>query len=226
MTKSNTFKFEENMGIQGKTFSFFDGQNNNEINITGIVGSPRKGMYTDTLINAALDGCRSKGACTGKIYLNDLNIKPCQACRVQDGMGCKFHDDMDIIKKAFEESNGIILGVPVYYGLMCSQIKLMVDRSYCCAKRVFLPSGEIAYQTTVKSSKIGLLVTIAHVFLQQQSIVDSLNSWGNEINLKFIDEIHFKHKDIGIETMEYENIKKDFFRHGELLYDAILNATV
>jgi multimeric flavodoxin WrbA len=37
--------------------------------VVGIVGSPRRGMNTDTLVQQVLDGCMSEGASVGKIYL-------------------------------------------------------------------------------------------------------------------------------------------------------------
>lgn len=46
----------------------------------GLVASPRKGMNTDTLVTKALEGAAWEGAVTAKLYLNDLTIRPCQAC--------------------------------------------------------------------------------------------------------------------------------------------------
>jgi multimeric flavodoxin WrbA len=44
--------------------------------ILGIVGSPRKGGRTNTLIDAALEGAAQGGAETQKLYLVDYAIKP------------------------------------------------------------------------------------------------------------------------------------------------------
>jgi multimeric flavodoxin WrbA len=46
----------------------------------GIIGSPRKGGNIDTLIEQVLAGARAHGADTDKLYLDDLRIRPCQAC--------------------------------------------------------------------------------------------------------------------------------------------------
>ncbi|MDI6893949.1 MAG: NAD(P)H-dependent oxidoreductase [Bacillota bacterium] len=48
--------------------------------VVGMVASPRKGMNTDTLVRRTLEGARAAGAETGLIYLNDLEVRPCQAC--------------------------------------------------------------------------------------------------------------------------------------------------
>ena len=52
--------------------------------VTGFVGSPRKNGNTDCLVQKMLEGASTKGAETQIVYLNDLNIKECQAC-----MKCK-----------------------------------------------------------------------------------------------------------------------------------------
>ena len=48
--------------------------------ILALAGSPRKGGNTDLLADALLSGARSAGAEVEKVYLNDLNIRGCQAC--------------------------------------------------------------------------------------------------------------------------------------------------
>ena len=53
------------------------------ITMVGIVGSPRKGKNTDVLVQKVLEGGRSEGPLTDKIYLDDLGVQPCQACRKQ-----------------------------------------------------------------------------------------------------------------------------------------------
>lgn len=115
--------------------------------VVGLVGSPRKGMNVDTLVQRFLEGCQQGGADVEKVYLNDLFIQPCQACKVQDGMGCVLSDGMDFIYKLLETVDGMVLGTPVYYNTVSSQMKLTIDRCYCCAAAVFSSSGTVTYQS-------------------------------------------------------------------------------
>jgi len=48
----------------------------------GIVGGPVKDGEVGVLVSQVLKGASSKGTGINKIYLNDLNIKPCQSCEV------------------------------------------------------------------------------------------------------------------------------------------------
>ena len=52
------------------------------MNILAIVGSPRKGKSTDTLVDKAIEGVLSKSpdADVKKIYLSDQNINFCRDC--------------------------------------------------------------------------------------------------------------------------------------------------
>jgi len=47
--------------------------------VLSVVGSPRKGGNTDILVDEVLRGARETGGEVEKIFLNDLEIKPCQA---------------------------------------------------------------------------------------------------------------------------------------------------
>ena len=73
------------------------------MNLLAIVGSPRKGKATDTLIDRAIEGVRSKDPdCTvTKIHLADHDIKHCTnclACRdnktTESYARCTIRDDM------------------------------------------------------------------------------------------------------------------------------------
>lgn len=63
-------------------------------NVIGIIGSPRKGFNTDTLVQAVLDGAKDEGAQTTKYYLTDLNYVGCQACQYcKENKECTIDDD-------------------------------------------------------------------------------------------------------------------------------------
>ena len=47
------------------------------VEICGLVGSPNKNGNVDLLVSRVLQGARSQGAETQKLYLNDLDIQAC-----------------------------------------------------------------------------------------------------------------------------------------------------
>ncbi len=64
----------------------------------------------DLLVSKVLEGASSQGAETEKLYLNDMQIKPCQSCGKDPYPGyCRFDDNMKLIYAALELFDGIVL---------------------------------------------------------------------------------------------------------------------
>ena len=102
------------------------------VKIIGIGGSPRKSGNSDMLLDEALDGARSAGAATEKIVLNDLNFKACQECDGCHDTGiCVIKDDMQFVYQRIEESDGLIIASPIFFGSLTAQLKAMIDRFQC-----------------------------------------------------------------------------------------------
>jgi len=100
--------------------------------LLAILGSPRKGGNTDTLLEKAIDAFRRTKASFRKIILNDLSIKPCQECDGCAGTGaCVINDDMALIYKALDDSDAVIVASPIYFGNVSAQTKIMIDRMQC-----------------------------------------------------------------------------------------------
>jgi multimeric flavodoxin WrbA len=109
--------------------------------ILGIVGSPRKEGNTDILVNEVLRGARDVGATTEKIFLNDLDIKPCQStcsdyCKKTGD--CRIKDDMSQLYKKTFDSDVLVLGTPVYWYGPSAQLKAFIDRWYAFSHPEFV----------------------------------------------------------------------------------------
>jgi multimeric flavodoxin WrbA len=193
-----------------------------DIRITGIVGSPRLKKNTDALVQQTLDGCRSTGALVETIYLNKLEIKPCQAHKVQDGKGCILRDGMDTIYEAFEAADGLVLGTPVYYNSVPSQMKLMIDRSYCLARAVPLGPGKRKYVTTVKKRKKGIVISVGGSGTNPDCVLPIFDIWSNEVNLEIIDTLCVSEGQLGKLPMESDKTIKTAFEKGRNLMKCLL----
>ena len=80
-----------------------------------------------------LKGANAAGSKFEKIFLNDLEIKPCQAecsdyCK-KNGY-CKINDDMTPLYDKLFENDIIILATPVYWYGPSAQLKTFIDRWY------------------------------------------------------------------------------------------------
>lgn len=113
--------------------------------VLGIIGSPRRGGNTETLVDTILASAVEKGASSEKVILNELDIAPCQACNGCQRTGsCIHEDDMEQILPLMEKSDVWVLGTPIYWWGPTAQFKLFVDRWYGLDQRCFQGKKVIA----------------------------------------------------------------------------------
>ena len=106
--------------------------------ILGIVGSPRRGANTETLVDSVLAGATEGGATAAKVVLSELNIAPCQACnKCQREGSCIHDDDMGELVESMKKSDVWVLGTPIYWWGPSAQFKAFIDRWYGVDQRIF-----------------------------------------------------------------------------------------
>lgn len=92
-----------------------------------ISGSPRKNGNTDYLLQ------KVKGVTDGEfLKLTDYEIKPCESCWACRGQeGCVIDDDMtDKIIPKLMDADALVIGTPVYFNNVSSQLKTFIDRTW------------------------------------------------------------------------------------------------
>lgn len=99
-----------------------------------INGSPRKNWSTDTLLQKALEGAKSKGAQTELIHLYDLNFKGCTSCFACKRKGskeighCAMKDDLTIVLENISKCDVLLLGSPIYCGDITGEMHSFLER--------------------------------------------------------------------------------------------------
>ena len=122
--------------------------------VLGLVGSGRKDGNTNTLVDKILEGAKTKGHETKKMFLADVTISPigdCSACR-KAGQ-CLKKDDFDAVMNEVLESDCVIFGTPIYWTGPTGQMKNFVDRWQC--PMVFDDAG---FRAKMKGKKCVLAV--------------------------------------------------------------------
>lgn len=100
------------------------------MNVLGISGSPNKDGSTAYAVRYALDVLEKDGLGTRYLSLTGKDIHPCIGCwKCTETGECIFDDDMNEILDGMKWCDGLILGSPVYFGLVTGQMKVMMDRS-------------------------------------------------------------------------------------------------
>jgi multimeric flavodoxin WrbA len=175
------------------------------LKVCGIVGSSRKNGNVDLIVSEVLKGAASKGAETYKLYLNDMDIKPCQSCGVDPKpKHCLFEDDMERIYDALENSDAIVLGSPVYFDTVSAQIKLMIDRSNCLMPYVKRSDGSFGFERRVKRPKKGVFVVVSGKEQELDTILATVKGFFYWANIELAETFSYAHDD-----NELGSIKKD-----------------
>ena len=116
------------------------------MNVLGISGSPNENGNTAYSVRYALDVLEKDGIDVRYISLAGKEIHPCIGCWKCIKTGeCIFHDYMSEILDVMRWCDGLILGSPVYFGLISGQVKVMMDRSVSLrAHKPFEMEGKVA----------------------------------------------------------------------------------
>ena len=101
--------------------------------VLAINGSPRKGGNTELMIKEAFKALEAGGVETELIHLGGKEVNGCTACgkcRTEKDGRC--HISNDLINHCIEkmvEADGIILGSPVYFADITTELKALMDVS-------------------------------------------------------------------------------------------------
>jgi multimeric flavodoxin WrbA len=166
------------------------------VKVCGIVGSPNKNGNVDLLVSQVLKGASSQGAETHTLYLNDMNIRPCQSCGVDPyPKYCLFDDDMKLIYAALESCDVIVLGSPVYFDTVSAQTKLVIDRCNCLMPYVEKPDGTTGFERRIKKSKKGVFVAVAGIDQDFSTIQTTVSGFFKWANIELVETILYAHDD-------------------------------
>ena len=114
--------------------------------VIAVVGSPRSGGNSETIVDAVLAGAKENGKDVKKYNLNKMKVVGCQAC-----MGCKKSgkcvqkDDMIALLEDIKTAEAVVLSTPFYFGSSNAQFRLFQDRCYSLfdmSFKSFIPEGK------------------------------------------------------------------------------------
>ncbi|MEQ8171117.1 MAG: flavodoxin family protein [Candidatus Eremiobacterota bacterium] len=133
------------------------------IKILALTGTRRKGGNSDILTDKALEG--AEGSVIEKIYLKDLQIKPCKGCLRCNLLGyCSIkNDDFNCFRDKFLESDSIIISAPVYYHYIPGELKVLLDR-FRSTFHVKMTPEKLIYTSRydIETKKFLFILTMGH----------------------------------------------------------------
>ncbi|OGS19992.1 MAG: hypothetical protein A2252_01725 [Elusimicrobia bacterium RIFOXYA2_FULL_39_19] len=114
--------------------------------LLAIYGSPRENGNTDILLNEAVKVAGTNKYAVEKLFIRDLNIKPCRGCRACDTTGnCVIFDDMTAkVYPLLETCDIVVISSPVFYYGLPGHLKCMIDRAQCFWAKKYLIKSQIS----------------------------------------------------------------------------------
>jgi multimeric flavodoxin WrbA len=98
-----------------------------------VMGSPRAKGNSSTLARQVIAGAEEAGAQVESYVLQDMDIRPCNACDAclrDPDRGCVIEDDMQDLYPRFREADAIVIASPIYWFTVSAQTKAFLDRWY------------------------------------------------------------------------------------------------
>jgi multimeric flavodoxin WrbA len=152
--------------------------------VVGFNGSPRKDGNTYLAIKEVFKALEKEGIETELIQIAEKPLYGCRACgackKTGDGICIIDSDILNDCQKKMYESEGIIIGSPVYFGSVTPQVKAFIDRSGYCARaggyllKRKVGAGVIAVR---RAGAVETLHQINNLFLLNESIIPGSIYW-------------------------------------------------
>jgi multimeric flavodoxin WrbA len=175
------------------------------VKVVAFNGSPRKDGNTAILIRRVLQVLKEEGIKTELIQLAGQQIRGCNACRTcysTKNKRCVIEDDnVNVYIQKMIKADGIILGSPVYFSMMTSELKALMDRAFYVAranKDMFKRKVGAAVVAVRRAGGIPTFDAINHFFLISQMIVPGSSYWNVGVGSKKDD---VESDEEGMETM-------------------------
>jgi multimeric flavodoxin WrbA len=136
-----------------------------------VLGSPRKNGNSATLAGKVAESAMADGARVTTVYLNGLNLKPCQGCQKcqqESFMGCAIEDEMNQLYPQIQEADAMVIASPIYWFNISAQTKIFIDRLYAVG---------VGQKNIFKGKRLALILTFADEDPFTSGAVNALRSF-------------------------------------------------
>ena len=148
------------------------------MNVVAFNGSPRKDGNTFILINHMFSELEKEGISTEIVQLSEKEIRGCIACfKCIENKDQRCAVKADAANEYIEKmlgADGIILGSPVYFTDVTSEMKALIDRTGYVSRandRMFKNKVGVSVTALRRAGAFHTLDTMNHFFLLNQMIV-------------------------------------------------------
>ena len=154
-------------------------------------GSPRKKGNTQILINKVFEELEAKNIETEIVQVGAKPIKGCRACyKCFENQDNRCTMDNDLVNECIAkmvEADGIILGSPVYFTNVTSEIKALIDRTGLVGRAnngIFKRKVGAAVAAVRRAGAVTTFDALNHFFLYGQMLIPGSCYWNVGIGLE------------------------------------------
>ncbi len=154
-------------------------------------GSPRKKGNTQILINKVFEELEAKNIETEIVQVGAKPIKGCRACyKCFENQDDRCTMDNDLVNECIAkmvEADGIILGSPVYFTNVTSEIKALIDRAGLVGRAnngIFKRKVGAAVAAVRRAGAVTTFDALNHFFLYGQMLIPGSCYWNVGIGLE------------------------------------------
>lgn len=173
--------------------------------VVGFNGSARKDGNTQRLMTTLFEVLAAEGIETELVNLAGLRLRGCIACfkcfDTKDRRCAVKKDDLNAMIEKMDGADGIVLGSPVYFANMSTEMKALIDRSGMVAKangEMYRRKVGAAVVAVRRAGAVHTFDAINHFFFISQMIVPGSSYWNLGIGR---DKGEVEKDDEGLETM-------------------------
>ncbi|MDD3775983.1 MAG: flavodoxin family protein [Actinomycetota bacterium] len=159
--------------------------------VIGFNCSPHKKGNTFIAMQTVLEQLEAEGINTNIIQIGSEQISSCDGCGVckktKDGFCVIDKDNMNQYLKLAYQSQGILIGSPVYFGSVTPTAKALVDRmGYCARAGGFLLKRKVcaAVAAVRRQGAVDTINQVNNMFMLNQTIIPSSIYWNFAIGAK------------------------------------------
>ena len=101
--------------------------------VVAVLGSPHKDGPSTVIAKEVLRGAKDAGHEVVEYFINDMNVKGCQACGTckSQKVDCILQDDLLPYWKDLHECGALVVAAPNYCSQVCGPMITYMNRHYC-----------------------------------------------------------------------------------------------
>jgi multimeric flavodoxin WrbA len=184
--------------------------------VLGILGSPRRGGNTETLLDEALRGASDNGGSCEKVVLRNLKIAPCleiYKCR-EDGV-CAIQDDMQELFVKIVQAERVIIASPIFFYSVSALAKAMIDRCQSLWAKKYILKLPISPIAERKGAFISVAATQGKKLFD--GVILTIKYFFDAIDVSYSDELLVRGADAKGEIKEQPEALKAAYELGRRL---------